>query len=480
MPTMAYVAAGLGCLVLAVLMMVLRRFSSRLSSIASERDSILGEEMRMFDFLHHLGSVIERDISPALLHREIVEGLCEVLDAGGGALYLLSDGGKSLIPKHITKDCPPLVGVPVEIMKRAINDSRAIDRHVRLGKLASDEGVLGAALSLGECLHIPSVKNHPAFHDAFVRYQENLSALVAPLFHAGRELGVVAVVKRHEEGSFSENDFLVFKSVAEQSSFAMGNAMIHQELAEKRKLDDELRTAREVQNILLPAREPVIPGYRVCGSNTPARMISGDYFDYMQMPGDRWGCVIADVTGKGVPAGLLMAMCRSLLRLAAKTTSSPSEALAQVNRNLFPDVREDMFVSLVCLTLNGPGGELTLARAGHDAPLMFRSGSGTVEKVKPPGVALGIDEGDVFERVTRDLDLVMQPGDCLLLHTDGICEAVDSAENEFGKERMEKEFIRSAPMGADAVVEALKKAVSDFAGEQPQADDITMVAIEKL
>ncbi|MFK7909295.1 MAG: PP2C family protein-serine/threonine phosphatase [Akkermansiaceae bacterium] len=479
MQTLVYVLAAVSCLLLAVLLLVLNRVSSRLSSIENERDSILGEEMRMFDFLHHLGSVIDKDISPVLLYKEIVEGLCEVIDATGGAMYILSEDGKNLIPKYITKNCPPLVGVPVEILKRSKNDSRAIDRHVRLSKLAADEGVLGSALSLGECMHIPSVKDHASFHDAFVRYEENLSALIAPLFHADRDLGVVAIVKKHADGVFSDNDFQVFKSVSEQSSFAMGNAMIHQELTEKRKIDDELRTAREVQNILLPNKEPSIPGYRVAGSNTPARMISGDYFDYMQMPDEKWGLVIADVTGKGVPAGLLMAMCRSLLRLTAQTTSSPSIALAQVNRNLFPDVREDMFVSLLCLTIDGEEGNIRLARAGHDPPLMFRSGTGAVEFIKPPGVALGIDEGDVFERVTKDMDLVMHSGDCLLLYTDGICEAVDDDDNEFGKERMEKEFIKSAPMGASVVVESLKKAVVDFAGDQPQMDDITMVAIEK-
>ena len=138
-----------------------------------------------------------------------------------------------------------------------------------------------------------------------------------------------------------------------------------------------------------------------------------------------------------------------------------------------------MFVSLVCLTIDGPNGHIRLARAGHDAPILFRSGTGTIEKIKPPGVALGIDEGEVFERVTKDLDLTLESGDCLLLYTDGVCEAVDKDDNEFGAERLEKEFIKSAPMGAEVVVESVKKAVSDFAGDEPQMDDITMIALEK-
>ncbi|NWK57315.1 SpoIIE family protein phosphatase [Verrucomicrobiaceae bacterium N1E253] len=470
---------AIAALLFVICLLALRKTALRLEAIKKEKEEILGEEMRMFDFLHHLGLAIERDITRNQLHKEIVDGFSKVLNADGGGLYLLSDDRKSLLPKYISKDCPPLVGVPVEIRHRAQKDPRAMDSYVRLTKVSVDEGVLGAALATGECMHVSNVKNHEAFRDAFVRYDEDVSALLSPLKHGGRDLGVVAVVRRLEHGGFSQNDFEVFRSVSEQSAFAMGNAMIHQELAEKRKLDDEIRTARDVQHVLLPSKEPKISGYRVSGSNTPARMISGDYFDYIDLPNDRAGIVIADVTGKGVPAGLLMAMCRSVLRMTSQNTSSPAEALAQVNRNLFPDVREDMFVSLAYVILDKTSGNVCMARAGHDAPLMFRSNIRNIEVIKPPGLAIGIDEGAVFERVTKDLSLQMESGDCLLLYTDGVCEAVDKHENEFGADRLESEFMKSAPMGAEAVVDSIKQAVSSFAGAEPQMDDITVIAIEK-
>lgn len=475
----AYAILAVLAVLLVVCLLILRSTRQRLRDTQIENDAIIGEEKRMFDFLHQLGTAIEKDLSSGQLYREIVDGFSRVLDADGGALYLVSENRVNLVPKYISPDCPPLVGVPVEISKRARKDPRAITSHVRLAKVAVDEGVLGSALVAGECLHIANVKDHESFRDAFVRYDEEISALLSPLQHGGRDLGVVAVVRRHAHGKFSANDFDVFRSVSEQSAFAMGNAMIHQELTEKRKLDDEIRTAREVQNVLLPSIEPSVPGYRVSGSNTPARMISGDYFDYMELPDNRSGIVIADVTGKGVPAGLLMAMCRSVLRLTARATASPSEALSLVNRHLFPDVREDMFVSLIYVVVDNGTGNLRLSRAGHDSPLVFRSGLGKVEAIKPPGLALGIDEGDVFDRVTKDLEIQMESGDCLLLYTDGVCEAVDNDDDEFGQDRLEKEFLKSAPMGAEAVVDAIKMAVSAFAGNQPQMDDITLIAIEK-
>jgi len=435
----------------------------------------------MFDFLHHLGEVIEKDVSHRQLYKEIVEGFTKVLSADGGVLYLLSEDQKSLIPQYISPECPPLIGVPVEIKDRAKRDRRALESHLRLAKAPVDEGVLGAVLTAGEAQLIGSVKDHESFRDAFVSYDEEVTALLAPLKYGGRDLGVVALVRKDglSAEEFTSNDFEVFRSASEQSAFAMGNAMIHRELVEKRKLEDEVRTASEVQHVLLPSEEPRIPGYRVFGKNTPARMISGDYFDYIDLEDKSTGIVIADVTGKGVPAGLLMVMCRSVLRLTAKAAKAPSQALALVNRHLFPDVREDMFVSLAYVVLQHGTGNLCLSRAGHDAPLMYRAKTGEIETIKPPGLAIGIDEGEVFERVTKDLDLSMESGDCLLLYTDGVCEAVDVEEDEFGKERLNKVFLASAPKGAEAVIEAVQSSVVAFAGDEPQMDDITLIAIEK-
>lgn len=474
-----YAVAAVSIVLFVVCLAAWRKAGIRLDQLQKEKDDIVGEEKRMFDFLHRIGLAIEKDITPAQLYREIVEGFGEVLASDGGAIYLLSEDHRHLVPKYISDKCPPLIPVPQLVMDRARKDARALGSYLMLSKTKVGKGILGEVLTSGTSMRVTNVREHHALQNTVYDYDEHMSAMLSTLQYGGRDIGVVAVVRGHGNGIFSDNDYDVFRSLAEQSAFALGNAMIHQELSEKRKMDDELRTAREVQNVLLPAGEPHIPGYRVYGSNTPARMISGDYFDYIALPDDKWGIVIADVTGKGVPAGLLMAMCRSVLRLAAKATPNPSEALGLVNRHLFPDVREDMFVSLVYIVVDNKSGKLRMARAGHDAPLMFRNKEKKIEIIKPPGLALGIDEGDVFDRVTKDFEIEMEAGDCLLLHTDGVREAVDEHDDEFGAERLEKEFLGSAPKGAESVVESLRHAVSVFAGDQPQMDDITLIAIEK-
>jgi sigma-B regulation protein RsbU (phosphoserine phosphatase) len=244
-------------------------------------------------------------------------------------------------------------------------------------------------------------------------------------------------------------------------------------------MEGELQNAREVQRILLPQNDPVVTGFRISGTNLPARIISGDYYDYIDLGEKRFGIVIADVSGKGLPAGLLMAMCRSALRSVAPGRSSPSDVLAAVNRQLFPDIREDMFISMAYCILDETRGRLVISRAGHDPALLYRRETGKVELLRSPGLALGVDDGAVFERVTKDQEIELHGGDCVLFYTDGVREAVGTGDEEFGMERMCEAFRAAAPLGAESVLTRLQEELRQFTGDGPQMDDITLVAIEK-
>ena len=479
MPDPTAIILAVGALVIAVLLLALRNQRRKSRIIRKKFSDLEGEEHRMFTFLHDLGLAIESEPSPSLLSRIIVDGIEKVVTARGGAIYFVNAENDFLNPSYISEECPPLIGIPVEIRKKAERDPRALESHLRLSRVALDEGILGHCLSMGEPVHIKDVKNHPAFRDAFTRYTDDVSVLLSPLRHANKDLGVLVVARRHEDGNFTANDFAVFRSAAEQSSFAIGNARIHREAHEKRAIEGELKNAREVQRILLPQQDPVVAGFRISGTNLPARIISGDYYDYIDLGAQKFGIVIADVSGKGVPAGMLMAMCRSALRSVASGEISPSKVTAAVNRQIFPDIREDMFISMAYSVLDTATGMLTLSRAGHEPALLFRRETGKVELLRSPGLALGIDSGTVFERVTRDQEVEMKSGDCVLFYTDGIKEAVDAHEEEFGMERMCEAFRMAAPLGAEAVLTRMQEELAQFTGEGPQMDDITLVAIEK-
>jgi sigma-B regulation protein RsbU (phosphoserine phosphatase) len=222
-------------------------------------------------------------------------------------------------------------------------------------------------------------------------------------------------------------------------------------------------------------------GYEIAGINIPASHVSGDYYDYVMIDDRRLGIVIADVSGKGVPASLIMAMCRSVLRSLAQTSSdSAASVLRQVNRQLYPDIKEDMFISMAYAIVGAGSDEVVLARAGHDAPLLYRNRDHTIAKVNPPGMALGIDSGSVFDRVTGDLRIRLEKDDCFVFYTDGVTEALDVNGIEFGIKRLMDVVQASAAAGAPAVVDRVTTEVKEFVGNFPQTDDITLIALRKL
>jgi sigma-B regulation protein RsbU (phosphoserine phosphatase) len=302
---------------------------------------------------------------------------------------------------------------------------------------------------------------------------------VAPLLYGKQNMGVLALGNGPMGAPFTQSDFVVFKSISEQSAFALYNAIIYSEASEKKRLDHDLEIARDIQRILLPAEAPAISGFEISGINVPARQVSGDYFDYIKIDDERLGVAIADVSGKGVPASLIMAICRSVLRSQAAENQSPADVLRKVNRQLYPDIKEDMFISMAYLVLDHARHGVTLARAGHDAPLLYQHQTQTVVPLKPPGLVLGIDSGSVFDRMTNDFNVPLERGDVLVLYTDGVTEALDAEGYEFGIERTIQSVRASAGDGASAIVTRVIEDVRNFSGSQPQNDDITLIAIRK-
>jgi sigma-B regulation protein RsbU (phosphoserine phosphatase) len=207
--------------------------------------------------------------------------------------------------------------------------------------------------------------------------------------------------------------------------------------------------------------------------------VSGDYYDYIRVDERHTGVAIADVSGKGVPASLIMAMCRVVLRSTAAGWLSPAEALHRVNRQLYPDIKEDMFISMAYVLLDDRTNCVSLCRAGHDAPLHFHAATGEVTRVNPPGMAVGIDSGEVFDRIARDFSVSLEPNDCLVLYTDGVTEALNGQGHEFGLDAMIERIQASASGGAPAIVARLTEDLRSFIGTHPQNDDITLIAIRK-
>ena len=470
--TYIYFALFFGTFV--ALLVVLNAFTKKVSELERRRAELEVEEDRVFDFLHGLGEAFSEGVRSSELHRLIVESAVRILDAQGGALYLADKNDTTISPAFISKGCPAMVEVPRHILEQAAVTPVAIDSYLRLHPVRRGEGIIGKCWESGHArvIEAPDEDSGPGA-------DEITSALVGPLVYRRKILGVLGLANGPMSTPFGDADLKVFKAITEQGAFALYNEVVYLEAGEKKRMDHDLEIAREIQGILLPSSSPVVPGYELSGVNIPARQVSGDYFDYIRMDPSRLGVVIADVSGKGVPASLIMAMCRSVLRSEAINKTSASEVLRRVNRQLYPDIKEDMFISMAYLILDADGRQVTLARAGHDAPLLYRAATREVEKLTPKGMALGIDSGEVFNRVCADFSFTLEKGDCILLYTDGATEALDQEGLEYGLPRLVQGLQASAPHGAASVVRYVADDVKTFIGSHPQHDDITLIAIAK-
>jgi sigma-B regulation protein RsbU (phosphoserine phosphatase) len=452
----------------------------RIRSLERSHEEIQVEETLVFDFLHGLGEAFRETIRPQELHRLIVEGATRVLDANGGALYVTDRTGGKLTPAFISKGCPPLVDVPPSILQRAAATPIALESFLRLHPVSPGEGLIGRVWQTGQSVCLTEFSEAPELAKLHGSTFGSASIMAASLRYGNQDLGVLALAQGPTGPAFSQGDFVVFKSISEQSAFALYNAIIYSMANEKKRLDHDLEIARDIQRILLPSEAPAINGFQISGLNVPARQVSGDYFDYIQVDEERLGVAIADVSGKGVPASLIMAICRSVLRAEAARNPSPADVLRKVNRQLYPDIKEDMFISMAYLILDHQRDAVTLARAGHDAPLLYKQQSQMVTPLKPPGMVVGIDSGSVFDRLTTDFAVPLERNDCLVLYTDGVTETLNAEGDEFGLERMMQSVRASATNGASAIVKKIIEDVRTFTGSVPQNDDITLIAIRKI
>jgi len=471
--------AGIFLACIFVFLRLLQRARVRTETAEREAEALRTEERRFFQFLHGLGEAFSVDLQKKELYRLIVEGASEVLEAHGGSLYTLDRTGNLLVSGFISKGCPPLVEVPDYVLQQASTTPVALESYLRLHGIRKGEGILGTVWETRQPQLLASHEEDArldVLRDTTARTE---SVMVTPLLYHDQVLGVLALANGPMGEPFSKADFELFKAIAEQAAFALYTSRVYSEAGEKKRLDNDIQTARDIQAILLPAGPPKIEGFDLAGTTLPARHVSGDYYDYIAVDDERTGIVIADVSGKGVPASLIMAMCRSVLRSHAVGNTSAADVLRKVNRQLYPDIKEDMFISMAYVIVHHPTRAVTLARAGHDAPLLYSNRDRAVTKINPPGMAIGIDSGDVFDRVLADFSVNLEGDDCLVLYTDGMTEAIDANGLEFGLSRTIQSIQANASRGADGIITQLAEDLREFIGATPQYDDVTLVAIHK-
>jgi PAS domain S-box-containing protein len=250
------------------------------------------------------------------------------------------------------------------------------------------------------------------------------------------------------------------------------------EKAEREQFERDFEVARDIQRVLLPSEFPKVLNADIGALSVPARKVGGDYYDVVAVDGDNWGFAIADVSGKGVGAALLMAMCRTALRHIAAANPSPRKVLHRVNAIMRPDMQDDLFISMIYGVYNARTRVFRFCRAGHEPLLVWRAGAPKPERRSPRGMAIGLAEGKDFEDSLVEEELVLEKGDMALFYTDGITEAANASGDEFGVARLEGIVRETAGLPARVMVQEVDKHVGTFIGATPQGDDRTMLILK--
>lgn len=301
--------------------------------------------------------------------------------------------------------------------------------------------------------------------------------LAAPLVNQGQLIGVLNLGARLSEQEYSSDDLRLLHNLASQAAPAVRVAQLVQqqqlEARQRERIEQELRVARIIQETLLPKQLPNLPGWRISAYWQPAQAVGGDFYDFIGLPGGKLGIVTGDVTDKGVPAALVMASTRSILRAAVEHYSTPSQVLARVNHVLCPDMPPNMYVTCLYAIFDPVSGHFWFANAGHNLPSQ-RTAQG-VSELWARGMPLGLLPDMVYE----EAETTLAPGDSILLYSDGLIEAHNSQREMFGFPRLRQLLAQHA--SERQTIEWLKNELAHFVGPSwVQEDDVTLVMLERL
>jgi len=336
--------------------------------------------------------------------------------------------------------------------------------HLKIG-----EGLLGQVARTAQPVNSPDVRSEPVYINA---RGETRSEMLAPIISNTEVIGVFDL-ESDELNAYSEDDLQVLMLLAAQVAIIIEKVMLHEQLIEKKRLEGQLEVARQVQLELLPAKEPQLAGYDISAYNFPTEEVSGDYYDWVKIFDDQIGLVIADVSGKGVPAALLMAFLRASLRAATHIGYSPQVSMAKVNYLLWESIERNQFVTAFYGILDVTNRTLAYTNAGHNPPLLL-TGDGKHRFIERGSLPLGMFKDTRYHEYYQTIE----PGEMLVLYTDGVTEAQNRKGEEYGRDRLARAVKANQTLSARDLITAVHKEVIEWTDGKGATDDVTFFVIK--
>jgi serine phosphatase RsbU (regulator of sigma subunit) len=321
------------------------------------------------------------------------------------------------------------------------------------------------------------LSNSPRTDDRFrgVTWDESIhSILCVPLMIKSELKGVLTSYNKKGQGGFTEGDQRLLAIIAMQSAQVVDNARLYEEQQAYLLMQEEVRLASTIQRNLLPKAAPEIRGYDIAGRSIPAQMVGGDYFDFIPMGGDHLAICLGDVSGKGLPASLLMANLQATLRGQSLHEIAVKDRMRRSNELLYRSTDPEKFATLFYGVLDLQHHTVTFSNAGHENPYLFKKDGGILRLIAG-GTVLGIMDHFPFEEEVVPIDA----GDLLVVFSDGISEAFNADDEQFGEVRLEKVIRANGQDPAETIIDRIVDAVREFAGDIAQGDDLTLVVMKR-
>ena len=343
-------------------------------------------------------------------------------------------------------------------------------------------GIAGDVAKTLETANIPDAYDDPRFNPEFDK-QSNFktkSVLCMPMTtRKGELIGVIQVLNKTDGGTFQEGDEKLLEALCIQAGVAIVRARLTEAFLEKQRIEESLKLAADIQMGMLPSTFPAFPernDFDLFAGIVPAKEVGGDFYDFFLIDKKHLCFVIGDVSGKGIPAALFMALTKTQIKASSSRRRTPGDVLYRANNDLCHENESGMFCTLFYGIMNMETGEVTYANAGHNPPYIINKNSEPVQIESTGGIALGVMEEMEFESAT----FTASKGDSMFLYTDGVNEAMNEADEEYSYERLEDYLKENSTGSITDMVNRNLESVKEFAGTAPQSDDITVLALRYL
>lgn len=331
----------------------------------------------------------------------------------------------------------------------------------------NSEPVLLSALEIGEM--------NLSKEDIETIQRENIY-LGVPIYLKDNLIGVLSFSKKPSGKEYSDEDIDLLKTIASQIAISFESTRLQHEELDKQKIDEELDIARKIQESLLPDTAVSIEGLEIEGSSSPAKTIGGDFYDLIKMSDTKLLVIVADVSGKGIPAALNLSKVQAMIQFSSKVFDSPMEILKSVNKQIYNKIDRKSFVTIAAGLFDLEKMTLKICRAGHN-PILFAN-SNEVKEINSKGIGLGLDNAKLFDANLQEIELPLHSGDIFLFYSDGLTEAMNSFKEEFGLQNVKNILKEDSGKNSREIQKALNDAVKEFKGNAEQNDDITLVTVK--